>query len=64
MEELQKVPFLYIHVHRMGRYMVPRVNDNNPIVAQKTVSLDSDDEKAREVRQGSFKISKLITVYK
>ena len=36
MEELQKVPFLYIHVHRMGRYMVPRVNDNNPLVTQKT----------------------------
>ena len=40
--------------------MVPRVKDNNPLVTQKTVSLDFEEEKAREGRQGNFKISKLI----
>ena len=29
---------------RMGRLMVPRVKDNNPIGTQKTVSLDFDEE--------------------
>ena len=41
--------------------MVPRVKDNKPLGTQKTVSLDFDEEKAREGRQGNFKISKLIT---
>ena len=41
--------------------MVPRVKDNNPHGTQKTVSLDFDEEWAREGRQGNFKISKLIT---
>ena len=40
--------------------MVPRVKDNNPPGTQKTVSLDFDDEFAREGRQGYFKILKLI----
>ena len=29
---------------RMGRYMVPRVKDNNSLCTQKTVSLDFDKE--------------------
>ena len=37
-----------------------RVKDNNPLGAQKTVSLDFDEEFAREGRQGNFK-TKLIT---
>ena len=39
----------------MGRYMVPRVKDNNPLGTQKTVLLDFDEELAREGRQGNFK---------
>ena len=31
-------------VRRMGRYMVPRVKDNNPLGTQNTVSLDFDEE--------------------
>lgn len=38
----------------MGRSMVLRVKDNNPIGTQTTVSLDFE---AREGRQGSLKIS-------
>ena len=41
--------------------MVPRVKDNNPLGTQKTVSLDFDEEQAREGRQGNINISKLIT---
>ena len=33
--------------------MVPRVKDNNPLGTQKTVSLDFDEELARECRQGN-----------
>ena len=39
-----------LDIRRMGRYMVPRVKDNNPI-SKKVVNKD---------RQGNFKISKLI----
>ena len=35
--------------------------DSNPLGTQKTVSLDFDEEQAREGRHGNFKISKLIT---
>ena len=35
--------------------------DSNPFGKQKTVSLDFDEEQAREGRHGNFKISKLIT---
>ena len=45
----------------MRRKMVLRVKDSNPLGTQKTVSLDFDEEYARESRQGNFKISKLIT---
>ena len=31
------------------------VKDNSPLATQKTVSLDFDEEQAREVRQGNFK---------
>ena len=41
--------------------MVLRVKDNNPLGTQKTVSLDFDEEYAREGREENFKISKLIT---
>ena len=41
--------------------MVSRVKDNNPFGTQETVSLDFDEEKIREGRQGNFKISKLNT---
>ena len=36
--------------------MVPRVKDNNPHGTQKTVSLDFDEEYARDCRKGNFKI--------
>ena len=41
--------------------MVPHVKDNNPFAPQKTVSLDFDEEQAREGPQGKFKIFQLIT---
>ena len=41
--------------------MVPRVKDNYPLGTEKTVSLDFEEELAREGRQGNFKFSKLIT---
>ena len=47
----------------MGRLVVSRVKDNNPFGTQETVSLDFDEEKIREGRQGNFKISKLNTFY-
>ena len=37
-------------VRRMGRYMVPRVKNNNPLGTQNTVSLDFDEEYCRLVR--------------
>ena len=40
--------------------MVPRVKDNNPLGTQKTVSLDFEEEKAREGAQRNFKILKPI----
>ena len=43
--------------------MVLRVKDNNPLGTQMTVSLDFDEEQAREGHQGSFKTSQMITVY-
>ena len=42
--------------------MVPRVKDNNLHETLKTVSLDFDEEWAREGRQGNFTISKRITL--
>ena len=41
-----------LDIRRMGRYMVPRVKDNNPI-SKKSVN---------KGRQGNFKISKLISL--
>ena len=43
--------------------MVPRVQDNNPLGTQKTISVDFVEEQAREGRQGNFKISQMITIY-
>ena len=43
--------------------MVPRVKDNNTLGMQKTISLDYNEEWAREGRQRNFKISQMITVY-
>ena len=41
--------------------MVPRVKDIDPFDMQDTVSLDVDEEQAREGRQWTFKISQLST---
>ena len=38
----------------MGREMVPRVKDNNPLGTQRTVSLDFDGGLTREGHQGNF----------
>ena len=41
--------------------MVPRVKDDNSLGPEKIISLDFEEEKAREGRHGNFLISKLIT---
>ena len=41
----------------MGRWIVPRVQNNTPLGTQKTVSLGFVEEHAREGRQGDFKMS-------
>ena len=41
---------LNFYVLRMGRYMVPRVKDNNLLGIQKAVSMDFGEELAREGR--------------
>ena len=43
--------------------MLPGVKDNNPFDTQKNVSLDFDEESAREGRQGNLKISQLIITF-
>ena len=40
--------------------MVSHVKDNNPLGTRKTVSLDFDEELAREDRQGNLKILQMI----
>ena len=47
----------WVNVRRMGRSMVLRVKDNNPIGTQKTISLDFDKEQAHEGRQGNNMIT-------
>ena len=43
-----------LYVLRMGRWIVPHVKDNKLSCTQKTVSLDIDEEYARERQQGNF----------
>ena len=43
-----------LYILRMGRWIVPRVKDNKLSCTQKTVSLDFDEEYARERQQGNF----------
>lgn len=40
----------------MGRWMMPRVNDNNSLGTQMTFLLDYDKEKVSEGHQGNIKI--------
>ena len=54
--------FPAVAVYNYVRRMVPRVKDINPLGTQKTVSLDFDEEYAREGRQRNFRISQMITV--
>ena len=44
------------YVRQMGRWMVPRVKDNNPLGTLKTVSLDFEEKLAREGRQGNWSL--------